>query len=604
MSLFSFLTRTQQPALGDSRCNLRRPDYRPLEARRMLAANIYYDAATLTVTVIGDDTANTLYVTETQSGNLDVNVVDGPNASFLPGEVTEVQFYALGGNDAFYNQSSIPARFGAGAGDDIFVGGSGDDWSFADSGNDQLSGGGGNDFLNGGDDNDTVDGGDGDDALHGGDGDDVVNGGEGADSLWGGFGDDVMDGGAGADALYGFSGADDLDGGDGDDQVYGQAHDDIVRGGNGADRVRGNNGNDTLYGGAGDDYMMFDDGDDTGYGEDGNDTMLPHFGNDFAYGGAGSDYVVARGGTNHLYGGDDDDRIIGGEGTDFIYGQAGEDSLFGRAGNDQIFGGAGADRLHGEAGDDLLFGGESASGDSLTGGGDDDRVVVQENDNLTDAGARDAVLEFIDHTSNWNDTEIMVLVEAINQMYDVVGNNLLLQETLNDDSLRLIKYADLDGAAGLNYLETSTSWYWQNGQQIFSYSYYREIRILDWDENSTFYNDQFVEVFIHELAHNWDSETELVSVSSQLQTHWNSFLSLSGWTESDPSSSQYTQSLDGQWWYLNSAGFAESYGRSNPYEDMATVFEFYFANGTTASNNVLASKLNLVDSIFAELALI
>ena len=55
-------------------------------------------------------------------------------------------------------------------------------------------------------------------------------------------------------------------------------------------------------------------------------------------------------------------------------------------------------------------------------------------------------------------------------------------------------------------------------------TYYREIRIADWNENSAYQNEFFEDVIIHEIGHNWDSDLELTNVSSSMTGLWNSFL--------------------------------------------------------------------------------
>lgn len=580
--------------------------YEKLEDRKLLAANIFYDPASMIVTVIGNSDGDRLDLTQDEA-SVTVAIEGGTAASYDLADVVEVRYYAGGGNDSFYNATGIVSFFAGHAGDDFFSGGSGNDRSFGGDGNDILNGNDGDDTLNGGGDNDVVNGNDGNDELHGDAGDDEVIGGEGDDYIAGEFGDDKLNGDGGNDFLIGSRGNDELSGGTGDDAVYGQADQDIVYGNDGDDRVRGNDGDDVLYGGDGNDFLMSDVGNDIAYGEAGNDQLFAFSGDDRLEGGDGDDLISGESGTNTLIGGDGVDLVIGGTGRDLIFGEAGDDQLYGLDGDDEIDGGLGVDRVVGGNGDDALYGGELVSADTLIGGGGDDRFITQPGDLVSDAGERDAVLEFINETADWTDAEITVLKDGFRQLYDITGNNVLIQETLNNDSLKFYKYATLNGAAGINYLQTSTSWYYQNGQRIYTYQYTREIRILDWDETSSFYNDQFVDVLIHELAHNWDSELELEGISADLGAQWSAFLGLSGWTDQNPNSpNDYSRSHDSQWWYLNSAQFAENYGRTNPKEDMATMIERFMHDGGAdpEGTTVLDAKLNLIDSIFSEISLL
>ena len=73
---------------------------------------------------------------------------------------------------------------------------------------DIVNAGAGDDYVYGGDGNDTIDGGTGDDMLSGDAGNDTIRGGQGDDGIFGSHGDDVIDGGPGNDTAYGGSGAD------------------------------------------------------------------------------------------------------------------------------------------------------------------------------------------------------------------------------------------------------------------------------------------------------------------------------------------------------------------------------------------------------------
>jgi Ca2+-binding RTX toxin-like protein len=99
--------------------------------------------------------------------------------------VTKIVFYGYGGDDVFWNNTSVKIVADGGAGDDALVGG---------SGHDVLYGGSGHDILVGGEGNDVLYGQDGADDLYGQDGHDWLNGGADGwvDSLWGGSGYDTL----------------------------------------------------------------------------------------------------------------------------------------------------------------------------------------------------------------------------------------------------------------------------------------------------------------------------------------------------------------------------------------------------------------------------
>ncbi len=108
----------------------------------------------------------------------------------------------------------------------------------------------------GGRGDDHISGGSGDDKLIGGRGNDTLQGGAGNDRLTGGRGTDSLDGGTGDDRLSGGGGSDLLRGGDGDDKLIGGRGDDLLTGGDGDDRLRGGGGMDHLFGGQGTNRMV------------------------------------------------------------------------------------------------------------------------------------------------------------------------------------------------------------------------------------------------------------------------------------------------------------------------------------------------------------
>ena len=375
--------------------------------------------------------------------------------------------------------------------------------------------------------------------------------------------------------------------------MYGQHGQDLLFGDDGDDRVRGGPDQDELHGGADDDYMMGDQEDDVMYGDSGSDTMLGYLGNDTIDGGDGSDFLYDQSGDDTIVGGDGDDVATGEDGDDRISGDAGNDLIYGFADDDWLRGGSGNDWMLGGDGDDAMFGGSGV--DTMFGQADDDRFLTRSGDSVRDQSVDDAIVMFEDQTSNWTDAEIEVLDLGFEQLHDRTQNTALLRDPLTTNPLTFYKYSSLGGAAGINYLSWSTSCNFSG----CTTTYHREIRIADWDETNSFYNYAYQYVGIHELAHNWDSDLEFTSAASTLAGLWNQFLAISDWQQSNPGSG-YSQSLDGNWWYLSSASFAENYGRTNPNEDMATSWEYYFTDyqDPNLNHSNLQSKMDILDQVF------
>jgi hypothetical protein len=338
----------------------------------------------------------------------------------------------------------------------------------------------------------------------------------------------------------------------------------------------------------------------------GDDQLLAWTGTDLLDGGDGADWLYGQDGNDELIGGIGADLLRGGAQDDLMTGGDGADRIYGETGDDRLRGGSGADILRGGDGNDSLFGGELAGGDTLFGEAGGDRFLLQAGDFVVDASTLDATIRFVNETSNWSDLEIEVLDEAFGRLCDQTGNTRLLRDSLDPRDLGFYKYSDLGGAAGINSLSTSGFQQFNplTGQWEWVYSYEREIQILDWDETSSWYNAQFQLVALHEIGHNWDSQWELATVSAQVGQLWDGFLSASGWRSTDPNDNvNYTQSLNGQWWYSTSVSFAENYGRTSPNEDMSTMWEYFFdPNADISQAAALQSKLDILNSFFTAMS--
>ena len=168
---------------------------------------------------------------------------------------------------------------------------------------------------------------------------------------------------------------------------------------------------------------------------------------------------------------------------------------------------------------------------------------------------------------------------------DQADTNLILRDSLSTEPVIYSKSADLNGAIGINSLTTYFS-------SVDGFSYEREIKFLEWDEESAFWNDQIIRTAIHEVAHSWDSAAEINNVFAGSGDIWDSFLAVSSWTQTNPGGNDFLNSFDGQWYYHQDASFAYSYSRTNPREDFATTFEVAYDESLGVSiNPSLNSKL-------------
>jgi len=574
--------------------------YANLESRCVLASLFSWDASTLSVTIFGDSSNNWATVDTVPNNRIRFSADSAQALELDLASVARIFYLGYAGNDSFTNNTAIETDARGHSGNDSFLGGSGRDVFYGGDGDDLLDGQAGDDFIYGGDGIDQIVGGSGNDWLSGDYGNDLIYGGDGDDTLAGGWGDDQMWGQAGADYLLGFTGNDWLYGGDGMDYVYGQAGDDHVYGGAEFDRVRGNNGHDQVFGEDGDDWIMGDDGDDLLDGGNGNDTIWAWAGNDTLVGGAGDDGLYGQDGNDTLNGGDGADVLSGGNENDQLFGGTGNDYLDGNAGQDILRGDDGADVLRGGDGMDSLFGGSLAGADTLYGDGDADRFLTQTGDVIADRQTIDAELQFLNYTSDWNDAEISIMDTGFALMQAATNNTRLLKDTLTTAPLQFFKYDSLGNAAGVNWLQTTTTSTWQNDQWVYTYSYRREIRIAEWDETNTWRNLFQTDVVTHEIGHNWDSQLEMSAASSSLGSLWQSFQNISDWRNTNPQSGQYSLSGNGQWWYLTSSPFYDPYGQTNPNEDFSTTWELFFDPNASAGNrSLMANKLAVLDQLMA-----
>ena len=569
----------------------------------------------------------TYFVIEIKLGHL-VRGSDEPvyyaTQELAEGDTPEkIVFKGKGGNDHFHNNIDVVSNLYGGAGADHLHGGSQGDY---------LNGGSGNDYLYGNDGHDTMVGSWGEDWFYGGEGNDqvkepvfataIVQDGylarytssgwsefdhldsietvvlnasrarqkvnmdatlftEGSVTFFGSRYDDTLIGGAQGDHLYGKGGQDTL---------YGNGGNDTLDGGSGGDTLYGGEGNDWLYGGHHDDHL---------FGEGGNDTLDGGSGGDELDGGSDIDTlqedvsgiavlddstleVTTPAGnteTNELAGFEDviltgsagDDTIDasaytlsgvtlhGMEGDDVLFGGAGDDTLYGGEDNDQLFGGGGKNYLYGGLGDDGLY--VSGPGEFFGEAGKD-RFLWHDGDIADFSAKEDVKIVFEDvskqtvktvgtfSAKSWTEKEVQLVDEALAKLQEYTENNILLRNA--DGTEMILKRIGTPGAPSTSQAK---------GYNMNTYQEYTDACFLQSD------NGVHKTVF-HEIGHNWENEND----------KWDEFKAISGWTKDLTKSedASYTLSGDDNWYYLNSAMFARSYGAENPKEDFASSFSAYF----------------------------
>ena len=147
-----------------------------------------------------------------------------------------------------------------------------------------------------------------------------------------------------------------------DENIWGTNNDDFIHLGGGADTVSGMLGDDELIGGAGADVI---------YGGEGDDEIEGGLGQDTIFGGDGNDTI-----------GDD-----GSEGADFIRGGTGADTITDSLGKNTIYGDSGDDVI------DVVDAADNGiTADTVIAGTGDDRISIDEQDEVTTGEGADVVL--------------------------------------------------------------------------------------------------------------------------------------------------------------------------------------------------------------------
>lgn len=217
----------------------------------------------------------------------------------------------------------------------------------------------------------------------------------------------------------------------------------------------------------------------------------------------------------------------------------------------------------------------------------------RDEDVITDLSSEDAELEFWNNNKDWNDSEILRTDQGFDLLHKLTGNTRLLRDSVaGRDSLRFYRYEGKRSGCGTVACNYGSNHHIYVGDETFSGS-------QDWTR----------QVFVHEIAHNWEDEGSV----------WSSFLAESGWSKSGGAgrtrgsyvdSDGVTQESD--WYFSDSTqDFARAYGRYNPYEDFATTFALYVTSengvgfvgtpqggfvGLQNGNGTMPDKMQLIDA--------
>jgi hypothetical protein len=496
------------------------------------------------------DANGSFWIAGTESADNMVAVVSGLNVRVTINstsqerplsQVQELVFIGRGGNDEITNHTFISSRLYGGAGNDTLTGGFTGDRLIGGPGNDTLIARGGNN---------------------------IMIGSSGSNTIRGSVGNDIIRGGyGGQNTIYGGAGNDIIFAGDQGDEIFGEEGDDRIYGGIGNDFLDGGIGEDFLMGNAGDDVLVAAGTNNRLYGGSGNDILRTRGSNNQLWGQGGNDELYARGSNNFLY---------GGPGHDSLYGELASNSLYGGPGNDGLFGGFGSAAV-------------------LNPGAGENRILVAPGQPVPQSSVNDAVIQLVNDSSDWTFLEVEALDRGLRALHHRTDGTRVLKDTTSNDPLKIVKFAEndpaLNGKDEWNFHDLQLT---QNPDGTWTERYTREIRFGDFDESDDHQYRYAGLRLINALAHNWDSNYEINQVVPA-GAIWNEFLSLSGWTTTNPNSSAYTQGFETTqdlheyqivagnaviptrtWWYLNNSSFGRTYATANAKEDWAVSWELAF----------------------------
>lgn len=410
---------------------------------------------------------------------------------------------------------------------------------------------------------------------------------------YGGSGNDTLKG----DAFY--AAKDRLDGRSGDDRLEGGGGDVTLIGGADNDQLVGGHGNDTLDGGSGNDFLFGDYGTsmhpdtyraltNTAAQKGGYDTLRGGTGNDYLWGEGGNDTLYGQGGNDQLYGGWGNDGLFGGSHDDNLYGEYGADRLLVWA---PVLSDLAYTTLHGVEAEDAVITFKDTTGTQTV----NTRLTVDPD--VPGLPNYSKVLPMRYGSASWAEAEVEQIDVGLKFMHEATNNTTLLKDSAGRNTVlqrygEYIPYTATDTGGLLVEEQRAANGFsagaWNLGASGLAYTSAGVRSGADW----------MAVTAVHELAHNWDTES----------VFWGMWLDQSGWvarpgTASAPAGKSI--SGNGGWFHDTAAVFyrdntMDNYSKWSPEEDWATTFEAYFLNqeGKLSATKAtqLAGKFAFIDA--------
>lgn len=258
-----------------------------------------------------------------------------------------------------------------------------------------------------------------------------------------------------------------------------------------------------------------------------------------------------------------------------------------------------------------MVGGSTGDTDTLAGNAGSDFFIFNETSTSLDFNEiSDVQVEFRDGSSQWTNQEIQVINEGLFRLQQTIGSSTVLRAPLATEPLVFIKETTIAPQLGdrlasnqevivnVTFFNPETSLI-ENAETIE-----RQITFADWDETDAAANLARLEEIPREISFLWSGDDPAITLDPSQSDYWNSFLRLSGWTQTRPDDIEFFDvTPDGEWFFLRSATFADDSGRLSPEDDFATVWQFIIEQefvdpADVVVNEFLTPKIEAVTDLF------